>query len=306
MSKYDHLCGYVPDQRAKEEFLASQPVQFFSCAPGSGAGKRAAHWGYYKALDPGAYTETQDGPDCTSHGSRNALDSTRACSIMSGRRLEGFHRRTATELIYGARGSAGAGMSPARASRFLRDVGYLARQKYPVIDLTEYNFAIGDAWGRAGGPPEKVKSLCGEHKVVTITLIRSMPDLFDALFNGYGCHSGQSAAWSESPSGLYHPRASRPWGHDMNLAGYDATKEFWPYDVVFIANSWGGWNRPISDWPTYLPPPPPGMIVSRAEDAEVCVDSEDCWAFSDAVGYEPTLLPDAGTIGLLSHDGGVV
>lgn len=303
MSKYDKFCGYVPDQKAKEKFLESQPLQFFSCAPGSGAGKRAAHWGYYISMDPGAYKEIQEGPDCTSHGSRNALDSTRACSIVSGRRLEDFYRRTATETTYGARGSGGEGMSPATASRFMRDVGYLARAKYPGVDLTEYNFSIGERWGRMG-VPESVKSLCGPHKVVTITQVQSMGSLFDALYNGYGCHSGQSAAWSEKPSGLFHPRARKPWGHDMNIAGYDATKEFWPYEVVFIANSWGGWNLPIEGWPAYLPAPPAGMIVSRAEDAQVCIDGDDCWAFSDAVGYEPTVLPDAGTIGMLSQNGG--
>jgi hypothetical protein len=297
VSKFDSLCGYVPDQRAKEEFLASQPVQFFSCAPGSGKGKRAAHWGYYLALDPGAYSERQQGPDCTSHGSRNALDSTRCCNIATGRKVEDFFKRTATEPTYGARGG-GRGMSPARASRFLRDVGFFARQKYEGVDLSSYDYSVGERWG-SRGVPDAIQKQCGDHKVSTITLVRTMDDLFDCLFNGYGVHSGQEAAWSESPNGIYHPRVSDPWGHDMNLAGYDATKEFWPYDVVFIANSWGGWNKPIVDWPTYLPPPPPGMIVSRAEDAEVCVDSEDCWAFSDAEGYEPRELPDAGTIGML-------
>lgn len=298
MSKYDQFCGYVADPRAKAQFLEGQPATYFSCAPGSGAGKRAAHWGYYLALDPGAYSERQTGPDCTSHGSRNAVDSTRVCNIASGRKVEEFSKRTATEPTYGARGG-GDGMSPARASRFLRDVGFFARRKYEGVDLSEYNFSIGDRWGNRGGVPEAVQKQCGDHKVVTITMVRTMSDLFDALFNGYGVHSGQRAAWSEKPSGNYHPRARDPWNHDMNIAGYDATREFWPFDVVFIANSWGPWNVPIKDWPAYLPPPPPGMIVSKAEDAQVCIDAEDCWAFSDAVGYEPTVLPDAGTIGLL-------
>lgn len=298
MSKYDALCGYKPDPRATEEFLASQGVRYFSCAPGSGRGKRALLWQYVLQLDSGAFSEVQTGPDCTSHGSRNSVDTARSAGILSGRRLADWRNRTATEPIYGARGDSDGGMSPARASRFLRDVGYLPRENHGIVDLSKYNFSIGDRWG-ARGVPEAVQKLCAPQKVGTITLIETMADLKDALFNGYGVHSGQQAAWQDRPSGMIHRRAAKPWNHDMHIAGYDDTKEFWPFCVYFIQNSWGDWNTPVSGWPSELPPPPPGMIVSTEDDAEVCVSSKDCWAFSDVEGYPPTTLPDSGCVGYL-------
>jgi len=301
MSSYDHLCGYKPDQRAKEEFLASQPAQYFACAQGSGKGKRALLWQYYRQLDKNAFDEVQTGPDCTSHGTRNAIDAARAAGILSGRRLADWRKRTATEPIYGARGDSGGGMSPARASRFVRDVGFLSRDNHGVVDLSRYNFSIGDRWG-ARGVPAEVQALCKNQNVGTITLARSMEDVMDALYNGYGVHSGQQAGWEASPSGMVHRRSRKNWNHDMHIAGYDDTKEFWSVPVLFIQNSWGDWNSPVSDWPASLPPPPPGMIVSTMEDAAVCVEADDCWVFSDVDGYPPTALPDAGTIGLLQKE----
>lgn len=299
----EHLQGYRPDPRERDSFLASQPVQRFSMAgpKGQWKGKRAILWNYYRTLDRKAYTEVQTGPDCTSHGSRNALDTSRAVGIATGRSTATWVARTATEPTYGARGDCDArgGMSPARASRWLRDVGYLSRLKYDAVDLSTYNFEIGRSWCR--GVPDKVKSLCEDRKAGTITSIEAMDDLFDALFNGYGVHSGQSAGWSATPNGIYHPRSRDNWGHDMQIGGYDDTRTHWPYTAVFIMQSWSpDWNEPVKDWPADLPPPVPGMIVSKAEDAEVCVDSKDCWAISDVVGYPPTVLPDMGTIGMLS------
>lgn len=298
MSKYEGLCGYKPDQRAKEEFLASQEHRFFACASGSGKGKRMLLWPHLQSFDALSFDEVQTGPDCTSHGTRNAIDACRAAGIASGRTLAGWRNRTATEPIYGARGDSEGGMSPARASRFIRDVGYLPRENHGIVDLSVYNFSIGDRWG-GRGVPKGVQELCGPHKAGTITLIQSMDDLKDALFNGYGVHSGQQAAWEANPTGMVHRRAARPWNHDMHIAGYDDTKEFWPVTVYFIQNSWGDWNAPVRDWPAALPPAPPGMIVSTEGDAAVCVDAGDCWAISDVVGYPPTTMPDSGIIGML-------
>jgi len=292
--------GYVPDEREKDSFLASQPVQYFSCAPGSGKGKRAMLWQYQLALDPLAFSEVQTGPDCTSHGDRNARDSARAAGILSGRSAEEWFARGATEPTYGARGG-GEGMSPARAARFVRDVGFLARKKYDAVDLSKYNFSIGNRWGNGSGPPAAVKALCSEHKVGTITQIKTMEDLCDALYNGYGVHSGQTAAWSQNPKGNYHPRVSKGWGHDMHIGGYDYTRQFWPFDVIFLMQSWGAWNVQPDDWPSDYPAPVPGMIISRADDAAICVDNGDCWAYSDVQGYPQTTLPDLGTIGMLKR-----
>jgi hypothetical protein len=290
--------GYLPSERDKQEFLESNPVRSFQ-APTSGAGKRALLWGYTLALDPGAYSERQVVGDCVSHGSRNARDLTRAVSLLVNGDPFSWHRRTATEPTYGARGHGGEGMSPARASRFERDVGFCPREAFPgIVDLSKYDGHLGARWGRQGGVPNPVQELCRRNKVGTIANVRTVQDAMSALYNGYGIHSGQMAAWSSRPNSQnIHPRSSPGWAHDMATVGYDDTKEFWPFTVFFVPNSWGRWNTPVPDWPASYPPQPPGMIVTKADDWEVCVRGGDCWVYSDVQGYPPRTLPDLGSIG---------
>ena len=290
------LQGYVPSERDTEDFLSTNPVQFFQ-APASGAGQRAVLWGYVLQLDPLAYSEKQVVGDCVSHGSRNARDCTRAVSLLVKGEPFSWYKRTATEPTYGARGHGGEGMSPARASKFERDVGFLARDNFPgVVDLSKYDGYIGDRWGKRGGVPQEVQSLCNQNKVGTITPINSVEAARDALFNGYGIHSGQMAAWSSKPNSQnIHGRSFPGWAHDMATVGMDFTRKHWPFDVFFIANSWGRWNTPVPDWPSDYPPQPPGMIVTKAEDWAVCLG--DCWVYSDVDGFPPRELPHLGSIG---------
>lgn len=299
----DGLQGYVPDERAKHEFLESQKYGYFKepNIRGSGIGKRALLWQYALKLDPLSFTERQTTGDCVSHGSRNARDITRAVEICVKREPESWFKRGATEPTYGSRGHGGQGMSPARASKFERDVGFLARHDYGVVDLSTYNSRIGARWG-SRGVPQEVQDLCKKNKVGVISLVRSQEELMDALFNGYAAHSGQSAAWAAAPNDKnVHPRSGRPWGHDMCIGGYDDTKEFWPFRVWFIMQSWGPWNQPVKNWPKEFPPQVPGMIVTTDEDFDVCVASGDCWVYGSIDGYPPQLLPDYGAVGLLHH-----
>jgi hypothetical protein len=295
--QFGGLQGYVPSPREKAEFLETNPIRAFT-SPGSGKGKRALLWGYVRQLDPGAFTEKQTTGDCVSHGSRNARECSRSVSILIKGKPEEWVVRTATEPTYGARGHGGQGMSPARASQFERDTGFLARQKFDgVVDLSVYNGDIGARWG-GSGVPKAVQDLCKRNRVGTIALVRTMDDAMDALFNGYGIHSGQMAAWSDRPNSKnIHGRVSPGWGHDMATVGYDDTKEFWPFRVWFIANSWGRWNQPVKDWPSIYPEQIPGMIVTDDAGYAACVEGEDMWAYSDVQGYPARALPDLGSIG---------
>ncbi len=297
----DGLGGYIPDPRATNEFLETQKYQYFREPNiyGSGRGKRALLWQYAKKLDPSCFTEAQETGDCVSHGSRNARDVTRAVEILVKKEPESWFKKGATEPTYGARGHSGQGMSPARASQFERDVGFLARTDHGVVDLSKYNWKIGDRWGKTGVPND-VQELCKKNKVGVITLVRTQEELMDALFNGYAAHSGQFASWSPSPNDKHiHPRTSKGWAHDMAIVGYDDTQEFWPFRVWFIANSWGAWNQKPKGWPTEYPEWVPGMIVTSAEDFDVCVQGGDCWVYGSIDGYPAQRLPDFGTIGML-------
>lgn len=300
----DGLQGYIFDPRAKDEFLSAQKYQYFSepNIKGSGIGKRALLWQYAKKLDDRCFTERQTTGDCVSHGSRNARDISRAVEILVKREPEDWFQIGATEPTYGARGHGGEGMSPARASQFERDVGFLARTHYEgVVDLTKYNSSIGSRWG-SGGVPENVKALCRKNKVGVISNVRSQADLMDAMFNGYAAHSGQYAAWTPGSNAKgIHGRAAGGWNHDMAVVGYDDTKEFFPFRVWAIANSWGPWNQKPSAWPKEYGDWVPGMILTSADDFDVCVSNGDCWVYGSIDGYPPQRLPDYGTVGLLRH-----
>lgn len=305
MKAYENgMPGYIMDMRAKHEFLDGQKYQFFDepNIKGSGIGKRALLWQYAKKLDSRCFTERQTTGDCVSHGSRNARDITRAVEILVKKEPEDWFRMGATEPTYGSRGHGGDGMSPARASQFERDYGFLARTKYDgVVDLTNYNASIGSRWG-ASGVPDNVKELCKKHKVGVISCVKTQADLMDAMFNGYAAHSGQYAAWdATSNSKGIHGRASGGWAHDMATVGYDDTKEFFPFRVWMIQNSWGPWNQKPKAWPKEYGEWVPGMILTSADDYDVCVDSADCWTYGSIEGYPPQRLPDYGTIGLLNH-----
>lgn len=305
LAAYDAgLQGYIDSPRERVLFAESQnqPVYREKNITNTGEGQRAMLWAYAQKLDPLSYTEVQTTGDCTSHCARNAIDTTRATQICVENRPESFVVRSATEPTYGARGHSGDGMSPALAARFVNATGYLLRKKYDPVDLTKYNSSIGSKWG-GGGVPEEVRKLCQNQKVGIIRQLTKVSDAVDALFNGYAIASGQFASWSQHPNKDHiHPRTAGGWSHAMATVGMDCTRKFWPFDVFFVQNSWGKWNQSPQEWPTDLPPWVPGMIVTKAEDWEVCVRGGDCYAYGAVDGFPPQKLPDYGAIGLLQHD----
>lgn len=300
----DGLPGWQFDMRANVEFLDTQKYQYFSepNIKGSGLGKRALLWQYAKKLDAACFTERQTTSDCVSHGSRGARDITRAVEILVKKEPEGWFKMGATEPTYGARGHGGEGMSPGKASRFERDVGFLARTDYEgVVDLSVYKSSIGRNWGRTG-VPERVQELCRKNKVGVISQVRTQEDLMDAMFNGYAAHSGQYASWSvDSNAKGVHYRTPGGWNHDMCIGGYDDSKEFFPFRVWMIINSWSEWNQKPKGWPKAYGEWVPGMILTSADDFHVCVESGDCWTYGSIDGYPAQRLPDYGTVGLLQH-----
>ncbi len=301
----DGLPGWTFDMRANVQFADTQRYQYFSepNIKGSGIGKRALLWQYAKKLDSKCFTEKQTTGDCVSHGSRNARDITRAVEILVKKEPEDWFKMGATEPTYGARGHSGQGMSPGKASRFERDVGFLARHQYEgVVDLSKYNSSIGDRWG-SSGVPQNVQELCRKNKVGLISQVRTQEDLMDAMFNGYAAHSGQYAAWTTgSNSKGVHGRAPGGWNHDMCICFFDDSKEFFPFRVWGLMNSWGPWNQKPTGWPKEYGEWVPGMILTSGDDFNVCVESNDCWVYGGIEGYPPQRLPDYGTIGLLRHD----
>ena len=298
--------GWIDNQDTIDELLADNVVLYGATddiTVGDGDGKRVLLW---QALDRPGFEpgwcgkEPQQGPDCTSKGVQRAIDTTRACEIILDGEPETYYRATASEVFYGARGSSQDGSDPALLTRFAVDYGFLARQNYPgVVDLTKYNYEIGNKWGRSG-VPLAVKELCKEHKAGGWTMPKSPSEARSLMLRGRGGHSGQTLGFRDSTdaNGIFIPitRGKEAWGHDMPWAGYDDTKDFYPVSVFFIANNWGRWCPPPKKWPTDLYGPwPAGLIVCTEEIFEQkMIGSRSCFMFHGIKGYKSKLLTDLG------------
>lgn len=300
------LVGWIDDPESRQSLIDEGVVQYGAPASlNSGAGQRALLWRYRQRYDKPAYIdEPQTTGDCTSHGTRNAIDTTRAIDITIRKQPETYYKRTATEPLYGARGHGGQGADPGRLTRFSRDVGYLARKNYPgVVDLSEYNAQIGHNWG-ARGVPENVKALCRERSGSSWLQPKTAEEVRDMLFNGYGGHSGQALGFKRETDsrGMFIPitRGRDAWMHDMALVGMDYTREFYPDDVLMFANSWAMWCPKPKFWPEEAYGPwPLGLIVFSAKlAADIIVPTGSAYFYSDVNGYPAKTLPDFGFGGM--------
>lgn len=296
--------GWIDNQDGIDDLLADNVVLYGAgddITPGDGDGKRVLLWQYRDRFQPNACAqEPQAGPDCTSHGTRNAIDLTRACEIIIDGEPESYYKPTACEVFYGARGHGGEGSNPALLTRFAVDYGFLARQNYPgVVDLSAYDYKLGDAWGRRG-VPLSVKELCREHPAGGWTMPKSAREARSLMLRGRAGHSGQSLGFQDTTdaNGIFIPitRGRDAWGHDMAWGGYDDTKEFYPVSVFFIINSWARWCRPPRKWPTELYGEwPAGLIVCTEEIFEQkMIGSRSCFIFHGIKGYKSKLLTDLG------------
>ncbi len=185
--------------------------------------------------------------NCVSHGTRNAVDLTRAVEIELKGEAEGFYVKGATEAIYGSRGHPNQGMSCAGAARFVSQTGgILLRKDYTEefgLDLSNYknSYKEGMAWGRKG-VPAKVVAEAKKHQVGSASLIGSTREVMDALANGYGCSvcSGYGFSSKRDENGV--SRRSGSWSHCMCIAGYDDTdamRKKYRGPIFLIINSWG-------------------------------------------------------------------
>lgn len=300
----DGLPGWQFNRDTMDELLAeSDKPMFGDAAPnlrGSGKGKRALLWRSRELFDPGAFgKESQTTGDCVSHGSRNARDTSRAVEIHIKGEAESYYKRGATEPTYGSRNHSGQGMDPATAARFERDNGFLVRQDYGFVDLSQYDSDIGADWGRRG-VPDKVKAECKKHPVGSFTMPDSVEDAMDLMFNGYAGHSGQNIGFRSRSDRRGIFQTSGGWNHDMGIVGYDDTKEVYPVAVVFIPNSWGDWNEKPENWNEEVYGPwIIGMIVISMDVFARFVRAESMFFYSNITGFPAQKLPDHGATGVI-------
>lgn len=230
--------------------------------------------------------------NCVSHGSRNAIDISRAVEIDIAGESEEFVARGATEVIYGSRGFSGQGMICSEAVRFIhKQGGLMIRKNYPEInlDLSVYNASIGIKWGRSG-VPDKVKEVARKNPVKTVSLISSIQEAKDACANGYGiliC-SNQGFSSRRDKYGICAPKGT--WHHAMCVAGCDDTRERLNEELFLIVNSWARWNA----GPKFHDQPE-GSFWVRRKVLESMIRQRSTWALSNVDGFPARDLPDYGT-----------
>lgn len=281
------LIGNPFDPRELDVFLGEARYPMFGPAAyqlkDTGKGKLVLLHEIIKSFDPNFGEEEKQGTgDCTSHGTRNATDLSRATEIYAGER-ESFVARGATEPIYGHRGHSGQGMSVVRAARFVTsEGGILLRKNYDgVVDLSQYTPRIGMSWGRRGVPSD-VLNLAKEHSFQTSSLVTTVEEARDAIANGYALTVGSNYGFSSRRDKHGIARRSGRWNHCMCWAAVDDTKQRLNETLFLIINSWGRWNS----GPKVLGQPE-GSFWIRESDAAGMLRQNQAYALSGFNGFPP-------------------
>ena len=292
--------GALCDPVDVDRLLGELPHPLFGAAAWSleesGSGKLSLHFKSLVKFDSGfGASERQTTGDCVSHATRNAIDITRSVEIDKGE-AEEFITRGATEAIYGSRGHVGQGMHCSRAARFVHDQGgILLRKKYPTLflDFSIYDSEIGIKWGRRG-VPDNVKEEAQKHQVETVSLVTTVEEARDAIFNGYAMSvcSDQGFSSRRDKHGIAKP--SGTWHHAMCWCGCDATREIYNETLFLITNSWGLWNSGDKRHDQ-----PDGSFWIRESVARKMLGQRGSWVFSNVDGFPARTLPDYGTSNFL-------
>lgn len=293
------LQGCLWEEHVFKELIETSKYPYFgdgaSKIVGSGKDKLSLPFKSVLDFDKKAYTERQTTGDCVSHSTRNALDLSRAIEIAVKGEREGWHARSATEAIYGARGHGGQGMSCSRAAAFISENGgILLRKNYPgIADFSTYNGNLGAGWGSRGLPDSVIKE-AAKHQVKTVSLIRTVEEARDALANGYGISVCSGHGFSNTRDDKGIARKSGSWAHAMAWVACDDTGERHKEILFLVQNSWGKWNSGPK-----IHGQPDGSFWIREQDASAMLSGNGSYAFSNVDGFPPQKLPDYGFVDYL-------
>jgi intein/homing endonuclease len=220
--------------------------------------------------------------NCVSHSGRNAVDVSRAADILMNGSNFNFVTRGAVEGMYGHRGHTGEGMTCNRSIQYLTTVGgVLIRKKYGNIDLTNYNARLSGGWGRTGTPKE-LNEEAKKNQVKTASLLTSIEQARDALFNGYGITLCSMAGFSNKRDQHGISQRQGQWAHAMAWIACDDTREIYNEMLFLIQNSWGIWNGGPKRHGQ-----PEGSFWIRESVARDMIRSGEGFAVSNIIGFPP-------------------
>jgi hypothetical protein len=294
-SHYETLRSFAPGVYG----VSLDSADIIESLRGTGKGKLSIPWSVKRTLDPTHGEEFQTTGDCTSHGCRNAADTSRAWDVVVKGESESWEARGATEPIYGARLHGNEGMAPITAGKWLFDNGMLLRRKYPFADLTTYTGSTGSSWGREWqrGIPRDLIAEARKSPFRFLARVNSLEDARDLLHNGYGLFGG-FFTWlraKRDKNGVSATEGST--AHCIEIGGCDDTGR----EPLWVANNchWLKWvTGPSPEWAGDLLPEkalPVGVTMARSDFLMDPIRRGDLWAIGGAEGFPPRTLPDFGS-----------
>lgn len=230
----------------------------------AGKGRLVSRWENVLEEWPGCWPgPAQRRGDCVSHAVMRAALLSWTCELQDGRpdevtgKIEGKPEVSdvgvksgvlSTEQIYWHRGHDGDGWTCSAAARAITtDAGIWLRKPYPEIgiDLTKYDAALAGRWG-SRKPPQEVIAIGREHLVRTATFLKSVDEIRDFLYAGYGAFFCSMLKWSSTrDENGYSPVVVGSWAHAQGIVGYDDRPEVirrYGEPLACVQNSWGRWN----------------------------------------------------------------
>jgi hypothetical protein len=279
------LCGAVYIPAEETVFKRSLAIKTYGDLPReSGRGKKRFFWPYQRTVLGRDFEEIQTGPTCVSKGIQRS-----AMMLMCIRiALKGMREQVpgiiASEPLYGlGRNEIGrgrlrnnGGLVVSWGIKAAMQYGFLWRQKYGAIDLTQYNDNLAEYWGRPGvGIPDQLEPIAREFPLLDAAPVTTWDEICTALYNGEPIVGGSNQIFERRASDGYLIQ-TMSGGHCTTIDGYDDSISD-PY-VVYNNGSW---------------PPIPGMRIEdcprcagplRRRKMEEMLDEGEWYAVSDIKG----------------------
>lgn len=229
---------------------------------------------------PGA---SQQCGDCVAHAASGAQRTTIAGDIASGlpdqktNKIEGIPKVdpvgirngvTSSEFQYWWRGYNGDGWSCPAAAKVSLTRGCALRNKYGVVDLTQYSGSLAGKYG-ARPPSEEIAAIGAPYTLHGVVRARTFEELADACgsYRGVSSCGGEGFEAIRNEFGISRQRGG--WSHGYKYSGSDGRRKIrqkFGGPLVLGNNNWGRWNsgpRDIFESAEYVP------ALSRMID-EVC------------------------------------
>lgn len=294
----------------RDQAKAEMPHYLFATAPKSNwaaglwRGKRAMLYKAWSALDrEKALMGAQLTGDCTSWGERCKQDIRRSVEILVDGELEEYTARQATCAIYAGRGHTGQGASPIGVANYAMQCGILPEILFTDTNGKKWDFRnyqnyvnIGINYGRTG-LPRSILDITSKNAVLGNSLVETIEELCDLLYNGYASSIGFSI--DTAPEGDPVSRFNGTTAHETCIVGYDDTPEGraackrslgYEDTVIMFDQSWGKWNRVTNVLPEWEPLGE-GMYFHSARDAQRLLNEKECTTTTGSInGFKGTPL----------------